>query len=86
MATNVKNGKVKNFRSNFFWLELIQNVLKRTLKRKTRGRKLIPVTEIFAWTLSFLEQKSINSEKWQNKEFWSKFFRSESAENVEKRI
>ena len=78
MATNVKNGKAKNFRSNFIWVEIDLECLQTYFKTKTRGRKLFPVTEIFAWTLSFLGRNGKNSEKWQNKKFWSKFCRSES--------
>ena len=35
--------KSKNFGRNFFWSELIQNALKRTLKQKSQNRKFYPV-------------------------------------------
>ena len=49
-----KMAKPKIFGRNFFGSALFPNVLKRTLKRKTRSCKLFLVTEIFPWTLSFL--------------------------------
>ena len=46
-----KMTKSKNFgRKNFFRSELIQNVLKRILKRKSQNRKFFPITKFFRGT------------------------------------
>ena len=67
----LKNGKVKNFCSKFFWSESSQNVLKRILKRKSRNRKFCS-SKIFSLVLSRFVAKMIKNDKVEK--FWSNMF------------